>query len=89
MTLNDEERKELEYYKKYFEREENRKRAKARYGEGVLRGGLIAILQWNLMAILCPDTISWRSIKVLGLFASLLIGIISNYYGPLRRERYE
>ena len=89
MSLNDEERKELEYYKKYFEKEENRKRAKARYGEGVIRGGLMAFLQWNLITVLCLDTVFWRSVKILGGFALFLVGIISNYYGPFRRERYD
>lgn len=89
MSLTDDERKELERFRREKKRIEQREKDRERFYGGLFRGlGLSIFVSTVLRIFSLGDTVESRIAMMSIALISMGVGIGSNYYGRFKEDNY-
>lgn len=88
VSLSEDERKELEWLRKYYTQSRAEKEAYKKWREALLVRGLFSglVFSW-IIPYLTPDTVFGRCVRIFGMLACMAVGILSSYYGPFKGKK--
>lgn len=89
VSLSEDDRKELEWLRKYYRQSEARKKDKGIFSWALTKGTLLAFLFTWITRSFSLGTLVWRRSQTLGVFACIAVGILSSYYGPFADKKKE
>lgn len=88
MNLSEDERKELEWLRKYYRRSQSKKEARGNFEEALFVRGLFSGIVSNwIIQYITPDTVLGRSVRMFGALVCFAVGFLSTYFGPFKKKK--
>ena len=80
MSLSEDERKELELYRK-------REKDNNKFSWALTKGAILAFVFTGITPIFILNTVLLRRIQTFGILVCFAVGILSSYYGPFAYKK--